>query len=133
MATKLVAVQGFSYSLTGVTEVSPNSAVISPASIDLFIEGNGAHAGTITLTFAPSTLQAPAFTASATNTAPAVFTIDPTSSKSFNGSQNLVLEDDESGSVTVIGVATSPGGPVPATASATCKVSSAGQTSVYAS
>lgn len=127
----LVAVDGFSYTVSGVTELSPGSAVIAPTpSTSFLVEGKGVYRGTITLTFAPGTLSHPSFATSVTNVSPAVFTISPAGVVTgFTGGENWLCEGDESDEVQVAGVG--PGGPV--TAGATVQISGAGQTSLYAS
>jgi hypothetical protein len=128
MGTK-VAVLDFEYSLSGVSEVTPKSAVIAPSpSSKTKITGKGVYRGTITLTFAPGTLSAAAFTSSGTNTLPAVFTINPAMiTKLKVDGQTALGENDVSASIMVTGLKVSGEGSATVTVPATVKISSAGQ------
>jgi hypothetical protein len=133
MAIK-VAVLNFSYSLSGVSEITPKSGVIAPPpSAKTKISGNGAYSGPITLTFPPGTLASPAFTASGTNTIPAVFTISPAKIVKFKVDGKICLgEGDISPPVMVTGLMVAGTSTAPTVVSATVKISSAGQNKVSA-
>lgn len=129
-----LAVQGFRYSLSGVTESTPNSAAVAPPpSAGTKAAGKGMYSGSITLTFAPGTLASPSFTASATNTAPAVFTIKPAKITrcSVDGKTALGV-GDKSVEVMVTGLMTVGSGTAPITVPASVAITGAGQTTVLA-
>jgi hypothetical protein len=128
MAIK-VAVLNFSYSLSGVSEVAPNSAIIAPfPSNKIKASGKGVYSGPITLTFASGALASPSFTSSGTNTAPAVFTINPAKITKFKIDGKIALGvDDASSSVMVTGVRVTGNSTSPTTVSATVKITGAGQ------
>jgi hypothetical protein len=91
------------------------------------------YSGSITLTFAPGTLASPSFTASATNTAPAVFTIKPAKITrcSVDGKTALGV-GDKSVEVMVTGLMTVGSGTAPITVPASVAITGAGQTTVLA-
>lgn len=124
-----VAVFNFSYSLSGVSEVTPKSAIIAPSpSTKTKVSGKGVYSGPITLTFAPGALVAAAFTSSGTNTVPVVFTIIPSKITKFKVDLNIALgEGDVSSSVMVTGLMIAGSSTSLTTIPATVKISSAGQ------
>lgn len=134
----LVVVEGFTYTLSGVTEVSPGSGVVTTVpSSTLFIEGKGVYVNEIKITFAPQTLSSPLFSASNNlNTAPTTFTISASGiSKTKHGGLSLISEND-TGSASVTGDATNPSPPpdkISASVVATISIDNPGQESVYAS
>lgn len=134
----LVVVEGFTYTLSGVTEVTPGSGVVNTLpSSTLLIEGKGAYYNEIKITFAPQTLSSPLFSASNNlNTAPTTFTISASGiSNTKHQMINLVSEND-TGSASVTGDATNPSPPpdkIPASVVATISIDNPGQASVYAS
>lgn len=129
-----IAVHGFLYTLSGVSEVSPNSAVITPApSARIKAGGKGIYSGAITLTFPAGTLAATVFTASGTNTIPAVFTINPSKiKKTFIHGKTALGEGDISGQIMVAGLMISGTTSMPVTVPATVSISAAGQNKVSA-
>jgi hypothetical protein len=129
-----IAVQGFSYSLSGVTESAPNSAAIAPPpSAGTKAAGKGIYGGSVTLTFAPGTLASPSFTASATNTAPVVFTINPARiARCFVDGKAALGAGDKSVEVMVAGLMNAGSGTVPVAVPAFVTIINAGQVTVLA-
>lgn len=130
-----VAVQGFTYTLSGVTELAPRSAVITPApSATIKVGGKGVYRGALTLTFPPGTLASPAFTASAANTAPAVFTLSSSKIRTYYvEGQPALGVGDISAQGMVNGSAHTGYAAAPVTVPATVAITAAGQTKVAAS
>lgn len=130
----IISVQGFVYTVSGVTETTPKSAVITPApSSKTRAGGKGIYSGSIVMTFAPGTLASPAFTASVTNTAAAVFTISPGKiTKCSVDGKTALGAGDKSGEVMVSGLMTVGSGTAPVRVPAFVTITHAGQDTVSA-
>jgi hypothetical protein len=100
---------------------------ILPPSVKVKADGKGVYRGAVTFTYGVGAISHPAWTASVTNLAPAIFTINGSATKVKADGQAVLLEGDESAQVLVQGQAMVGTTPTPSPQAISLKVLLAGQ------